>query len=70
MALYIPHTAFSIWRGFCMSGRKLLDPTAYIEVKLQSIIFYTICFVYCYRYLPDGKPAGSKHVYVEYVVQN
>ena len=29
MALYIFLTAFSIWRGFCMSGRKLLDPTAY-----------------------------------------
>ena len=27
---YISLTAFSIWRGFCMSGRKRLDPTTYV----------------------------------------
>ena len=26
---YISLTEFSIWRGFCMSDRKLLDPTTY-----------------------------------------
>jgi hypothetical protein len=31
MALYTLFFAvFSIWRGFCMSGRKLLDPTMYV----------------------------------------
>ena len=30
MSLYISLTAFSIWRGFCVSGRKLLDPTTYL----------------------------------------
>ena len=26
---YISVTAFSIWRGFCTSGQKILDPTTY-----------------------------------------
>ena len=26
-------TAFSIWRGFCMSGRKLSDRTAYLRLR-------------------------------------
>ena len=30
MALYISLTAFSIWRGFCMSGWKLLGSTTYV----------------------------------------
>ena len=29
MALYTPHSIFHL-AGFCMSGRKLLDPTAYM----------------------------------------
>ena len=28
---FISLTAFSIWRGFCMSGRKLLDPTSRVQ---------------------------------------
>jgi hypothetical protein len=27
---YVSLTAFSNWHGFCMSGRKLLDPSTYI----------------------------------------
>ena len=30
MALYISLAEFFICRGFCMSGRKLLDPSSYI----------------------------------------
>ena len=32
-------TAFSIWRGFCMSGRKLLDPTTYRHDEATSRLF-------------------------------
>ena len=33
MALKTP-TAFSIWRGLCMSGRKILGPTAYLQLHV------------------------------------
>ena len=29
--------AFSIWRGFCMSGRKLLDPSSYLVNVLSGL---------------------------------
>ena len=37
MALYIPHS-FSIWRGFCMSGRKTFGP-------------YCVCILLASQYL-------------------
>ena len=36
---YISLTAFSIWRGFCMSGRKLLEPTTYIYENFSVLFF-------------------------------
>ena len=36
MALYTL-TAFSIWRGFCMSGQKVLDPTTYVWIDKKKI---------------------------------
>ena len=30
-------TAFSIWRGFCMPGRKFLDPTTYQKKETISL---------------------------------
>ena len=34
MALYVPHSIFQLARFF-MSGRKLLDPTTYIQFKFH-----------------------------------
>jgi hypothetical protein len=33
---YIFLAAISIWRGFCMSGRKLSDPTTYMDEKYPN----------------------------------
>ena len=40
MALYIPHSVF-IWCGFCTSGRKRLDPTAYFPRFDHNVPFKT-----------------------------
>ena len=37
---YISLTAFSIWPGFCMSGRKLLDPVIDSPTKLNHSNMY------------------------------
>ena len=43
MALYIPQTEFSIWRGFCMSGRKLFDPTTYVYSNIVALSLNHSC---------------------------
>ena len=61
MALYIPQK-FSIRRGFCMSDRKLLDPTTYVifkdAQKLRSsavlIFLQPRCFYY---FMSEYQPA-------------
>ena len=40
-------TAFSIWRGFCMSGRKLLDSTTYIPFWLDEICYFKLRMKTC-----------------------
>jgi hypothetical protein len=37
---YISLAVISIWRGFCVSGRKLLDPTTYIYIFIFYIYIY------------------------------
>ena len=52
MALYIPHSIFH-WRGFCMSGRKLLDPTTYHQVLHSKIVHGDYIVFMCFVWLSE-----------------
>ena len=45
---YTSLAAFTIWRGFCMSSRKLLDPPSFVCV---FIYIYIYIYIYIEPYL-------------------